>query len=71
MVLACLWMGLYGRPYCVHCGSGPCAMAAVGVGAKGRMQRRRGGLRARGWGCMVIPLAYTMAVVPVQWRRVW
>ena len=47
------------------------AMAAVGVGAKGRMRRRRGGLRARGRGCVVIPLAYAMGVVPVQRRRVW
>ncbi len=47
------------------------AMAAVGVGAKGRMRRWHGGLRACGRGCMVVPLAYTMVVVPMQRRRVW
>ncbi len=47
------------------------AMTVAGVGAKGRMRRWRGGLRACGRGCVVIPLAYAMAVVPVQRRQVW
>ncbi len=47
------------------------AMAVVGVGAKGRMQWQRGGLCACRQGCMVIPLVYTMVVVPMQWRWVW
>jgi len=47
------------------------AMAVVGVGAKGRMQQQCGGLHAHRWGCVVIPLAYAMAVVPMQQRWVW
>ena len=47
------------------------AMVVVVVGAKGRMQQQRGGLHAHRRGCMVIPLAYTMAVVPMQQRQVW
>jgi len=47
------------------------AMVAVGVGAKGRMRWRRGGLRARRWGCMVVPLVYAVVVVPVQQQWVW
>ncbi len=46
-------------------------MVVVVVGAKGRMQQQRGGLHAHRRGCMVIPLAYTMAVVPMQQRQVW
>jgi len=47
------------------------AMVAVGVGAKGRMQWQHGGLHACRQGCMVIPLAYAVVVVPMQWRQVW
>ncbi len=47
------------------------AMVAVGVGAKGRMRRQCGGLCAHGRGCMVVPLAYAMVMVPVQRQQVW
>jgi len=47
------------------------AMVAAGVGAKGRMRWQHGGLHTHGWGCVVIPLAYAVAVVPMQQRWVW
>ncbi len=47
------------------------AMVVAGVGAKGRMQWWCGGLHACRWGCVVIPLTYTVAVVPMQWQWVW
>ncbi len=47
------------------------AMVVVGVGAKGRMRQWCGGLCTHRWGCVVIPLAYAMAVVPMQQRWVW
>ena len=47
------------------------ALAVVVVGAKRRIQWWHGGLHAHRQGCVVIPLAYAVVVVPMQQQWVW